>query len=62
MEKELIPPEVLRQIFDDICRECRLNANAQHPCLYGGVCAMPGIFNVVLLKHIKNSSYLLNIK
>lgn len=57
MEQELVSPTVLKQIFDDICKECRLNTNAQHPCLYGGVCAMPGIFNRVLLNHIKNSLY-----
>lgn len=61
MEKELIPPAVLRQIFDDICKECRLNPTAQHPCLYGGDCAMPGVYNRVLLKYIKNSSYKIDL-
>lgn len=60
MEKELIPPDILRQIFNDICQECKLNANTQHPCLYGGDCALPGIYNIVLLKHIRNSKYLIN--
>lgn len=58
MQRELIPPALLRQIFEDICQECRLNPNAQHPCLYGGTCAMPGVYNRVLLKHIKESRYI----
>lgn len=58
MQRELVSPAVLRQIFEDICQECRLNSNGLHPCLSGGICAMPGIYNRVLLKHIKESRYI----